>query len=380
MLSRAMSQRSVMIRPATQATGGMMQYLLTIVVILVIFWAVAIGLYFAFGRKKATSTTEAEEYQCAPAKNGTLLANKQIICSMRSDKAENTYVKIPGGICHIYVATDLVDGSGRVRGGTALNVELLQSLNRGDALVSVPYDILKSQKDTFIPSLQEFMKGPPHRFRRSFTGIEVRSIPLAEVNDAVKMNALDDMIKEVTNAEPKVKTVIATVDIPYGSTGTIAKPNLPSVAIVVAFIHYDCQTPYTARAPNDKTHITSMNTAILSGWGRPCLSVNMAGLYFGKTSAWGQPAGECRRVPYCTTFQYKTSDPASGSMRSPTTNADAYAFDSKETMQRKAELMSQNGCIYVDQIEYDHEDCQCKGNNAHFEPYPLLRAIYEGMK
>ncbi|KAL3197848.1 hypothetical protein MRX96_044664 [Rhipicephalus microplus] len=57
MMSRAMSQRSVVIRPATQETGGMMQYLLTIVFLICTFWVVVGVLYFIYGKRGSGKTT-----------------------------------------------------------------------------------------------------------------------------------------------------------------------------------------------------------------------------------------------------------------------------------------------------------------------------------
>nr|XP_054922751.1 uncharacterized protein LOC129382677 [Dermacentor andersoni] len=61
MMSRAMSQRSVVIRPATQETGGMMQYLLTIVFLICAFWVVIGALYFIYGKRGAGKTTPDDE-------------------------------------------------------------------------------------------------------------------------------------------------------------------------------------------------------------------------------------------------------------------------------------------------------------------------------
>ncbi|EEC09010.1 hypothetical protein IscW_ISCW006836 [Ixodes scapularis] len=48
MMSHMRSNMSVVMRPSTQATGGMMQYLLTLIFVLVLFWATIFVVYFVF--------------------------------------------------------------------------------------------------------------------------------------------------------------------------------------------------------------------------------------------------------------------------------------------------------------------------------------------
>ncbi|CAN8014230.1 unnamed protein product [Ixodes persulcatus] len=48
MMSQMRSNMSVVMRPSTQATGGMMQYLLTLIFVLVLFWATVLVVYGIF--------------------------------------------------------------------------------------------------------------------------------------------------------------------------------------------------------------------------------------------------------------------------------------------------------------------------------------------
>lgn len=396
MMSRAMSQRSVMIRPATQETGGMMQYLLTIVVLIIVFWAVALGVWFAFVRKPAAKTTTDADVtpddKCSSPVTGVmednLLPGKQIICSVASAKAQDLYVKIPGGICHIFVATDLVQSGGTIIGVTAFHVEYLRAINKGDALVSVGYKVLMDNEATFISSLNTFMKGPQHRIGRSFTGIEVRGIPLEAVGNATAMTQLDAAIGRVQSAMQTASAmrltdvmVIATVDIlPSRAPGTaIPKPNLPKVKTLVAFVHHTCSnSPLTARVPNDLTRISALRTD-LSGWGNPCLSVYMGGLRYEGAAGWNQPATSCTPLNYCEATKLNGAQDSTTMSVTRLENAKAIAYDSVNTMQTKVAGLSSSKCIYADHIEFDEQDCKCSGRSARFNAFPLLTAVRGGM-
>ncbi|CAN7975216.1 unnamed protein product [Ixodes persulcatus] len=48
MMSQMRSNMSVVMRPSTQATGGMMQYLLTLIFVLVLFWATVLVVFSIF--------------------------------------------------------------------------------------------------------------------------------------------------------------------------------------------------------------------------------------------------------------------------------------------------------------------------------------------
>ncbi|KAH8022398.1 hypothetical protein HPB51_023966 [Rhipicephalus microplus] len=98
MMSRAMSQRSVVIRPATQETGGMMQYLLTIVFLICTFWVVVGVLYFIYGKRALSS-------------------GKTVICSVRQSNARELWVFLPEGICSVFVALGLTLSDGTVQQG-----------------------------------------------------------------------------------------------------------------------------------------------------------------------------------------------------------------------------------------------------------------------
>lgn len=374
----------------------MMQYLLTIVVLIIVFWAVALGVWFAFVRKPAAKTTTDADVtpddKCPPPVTGPmedkLLPGKQIICSVDSAKSQDLYVKIPGGICHTFVATDLVQPGGTIIGVTAFHVEYLRAINKGDALVSVGYQVLMDNENTFISSLNTFMKGPPHRIGRSFTGIEVRGITLEAAGNATAMTQLDAAIGRVQSAMQTASagrltdvTVIATVDIlPTRAPGTaIPRPNLPKVKTLVAFVHVTCRnSPLTARLPNDLKRINALRTD-LNGWGNPCLSVNMAGLSFEGAAGWDQSATSCRDLNYCEATKLNGAQDSTTMSVTRLESAKAIAYDSINTMRTKVAGLSSSKCIYADHIEFDEQDCKCSGKSTRFKAFPLLNAVLDGM-
>ncbi|XP_077557950.1 uncharacterized protein LOC144173359 [Haemaphysalis longicornis] len=173
-----------------------------------------------------------------------------------------------------------------------------------------------------------------------------------------------------------MKKAIATINIE--TTAQINMPSLSNVDTVVGFIHYYCQDPLTARAPNNKTYIQAMMLAI-GTWNKKCLSVSLAGLHFSGVSVWGQAASSCTPVNYCKTKQYTILDATSDSITSATSGDTRYAFDSTATMRNKVGMFKQYGCIYVDHLEEDHEDCRCSPKGQKFPAFPLLTAVLSGM-
>ncbi|XP_054922704.1 uncharacterized protein [Dermacentor andersoni] len=117
-----------------------------------------------------------------------------VICSVRQDSSQNLWVRLPEGVCHVFVALGLTQSDGSVQEGLALSVERLRAVDGAQALVSVDYAVLTSNTDGFGRSLNTFMGNVPARFKRHFDGIEVRGIPVADYTDASKMTALNTAI------------------------------------------------------------------------------------------------------------------------------------------------------------------------------------------
>lgn len=389
MMSRAMSQRSVVIRPATQETGGMMQYLLTIVFLICTFWVVVGVLYFIYGKRGAGKTTPDDESGVAvPVCPGTadggkpnLLSGKTIICSVRHDSSMNLWVRLPEGICHVFVALGLTQSDGSVQEGLALSVERLRAVDGAKALVSVDYAVIKSNTDGFGRSLNTFMSNVPSHFKRHFDGIEVRGIPVADYVDDSKMTALNTAIGAVKTAVAKVQRVIATVAIPLSwqaPGGKLAKSaTLTNADTTVAQIHYLPSSGSCTTLPSNSVSRMDEIKSVISSWNQPCISIMLGAIIYTGASGKGAAAQGCSLYRYCKAESLKASSDliADAKSRGKKKAADYIIYDTPDQIQEKAGRARDRGCLYVDHIELDDANCSCQTK----EQFPLLSRVRKGL-
>ncbi|XP_077488965.1 uncharacterized protein LOC144099490 isoform X2 [Amblyomma americanum] len=386
MLSRAMSQRSVVIRPATQETGGMMQYLLTIIFLICTFWVVVGALYFFYNKKPPKTSTEDDIDDSRPPTScpGTIdqgkpaLLSKTIVCSVPHNSAFNLWVYLPEGICGAFVALGLTRADGTVQQGAALSVERLSSIDRTKALVSVDYSVVTANSAKFGNSLKSFLEtNTQTRFKRLFDGIEVRGIPVADYQDNSKMAALSTAIAAVRGAAPKVQRVIATLAVPPGVSTPAQSTALTGVDTVFVHIHNPpASGNCAAQPPNSVARITQTLSA-MSSWNKVCLSILLGAMLFRGAGSVNAAATECAVHDFCK------ADAAAGG-REKISDADSFwkrvgsdlvIYDSPEGIESKVRKLRDKGCIYVDHIELDDHNCTCQKSTQ----FPLLSSVRKGM-
>ncbi|XP_075551262.1 uncharacterized protein LOC142584846 isoform X1 [Dermacentor variabilis] len=368
----------------------MMQYLLTIVFLICTLWVVVGVLYFIYGKRGAGKTTPDDESGVAvPSCPGTadggkpsLLYGKLVICSVRQDSSANLWVRLPEGVCHVFVALGLTQSDGSVQEGLALSVERLRAVDGAQALVSVDYAVLTSNTDGFGRSLNTFMGNVPSRFKRHFNGIEVRGIPVADYTDAGKMTALNTAIGAVKTSVSKVQRVIATVAIPLAwkaPGGTLAKSaSLTNVDTTVAQIHYIPGSGSCNALPSNSISRMDEIKSVISSWDRPCISIMLGAILYTGASGKGSSAQSCTLYRYCKAETQKSPSEviADAKSRGKKKGSDYIIYDTPDQIQEKAGRAKDRGCLYVDHIELDDADCQCQ----HKEQFPLLSRVRKGLQ
>ncbi|XP_077499028.1 uncharacterized protein LOC144110086 isoform X3 [Amblyomma americanum] len=349
MLSRAMSQRSVVIRPATQETGGMIQYLLTIVFLLCVFWAIVGVLLYMYRKPKPNPDSPTENGPCPGTVDGekpALLTGKTIYCSVQHEKAINLSVFVPEGVCHVFVALGLTQSNGSVLEGNAVSVERLRAVDRTpEAYVSVGYRVLVSKKDAFKDSLKDFMDRYPAPWSDRFQGIEVRGVPLADYQNDATMDTLNTAIADVKAGVTKVQKVIATLTLPIisGLPTTIAESaKLTNVDKVIAQTHYIPDPASCNVRPANSFALMEQAKNSMAAWkNKPCPSMLLGSLRYREADKENKPAGSCDVKTFC-----------------------------------EATAGRDMGCLYVDRIELDDAQCKCQNTRQ----FPLLTNVRTGME
>lgn len=365
MLSRAMSQRSVVIRPATQDTGGMMQYLLTIVFLVVVFW-VCVFVYMQFFAAKE------------------LLIDSTIYCSVVHRKAINLSVFLPEGVCHVFVALGLISSDGTVHEGYAVSVERLRAVDpKALAFVSIDYAVLTATKDRFKTSLEKFVNTYNNQFWRDrFQGFEIRGVPLADYLDDNKMAALNAIIGEVKTQVAKIDRVIATLVLPASGVPAVIKEStsVPNLNKVIVQTHYlpELSASCTVRPANNPNRMEEVANATHLWSRRPCPSILLGGLFFGGATKEKATASSCELAHLCKARPRDTpagSETANRVSLIRRVSSNSYIYDTETKIKAKARKGKVAGCLYVDHIELDDANCTCQDRDQ----FPLLSSVRKGM-
>ncbi|XP_077499025.1 uncharacterized protein LOC144110086 isoform X1 [Amblyomma americanum] len=387
MLSRAMSQRSVVIRPATQETGGMIQYLLTIVFLLCVFWAIVGVLLYMYRKPKPNPDSPTENGPCPGTVDGekpALLTGKTIYCSVQHEKAINLSVFVPEGVCHVFVALGLTQSNGSVLEGNAVSVERLRAVDRTpEAYVSVGYRVLVSKKDAFKDSLKDFMDRYPAPWSDRFQGIEVRGVPLADYQNDATMDTLNTAIADVKAGVTKVQKVIATLTLPIisGLPTTIAESaKLTNVDKVIAQTHYIPDPASCNVRPANSFALMEQAKNSMAAWkNKPCPSMLLGSLRYREADKENKPAGSCDVKTFCEADQaseivHETLNKESALRKK--SLRDWFIYDTPNKIRIKATAGRDMGCLYVDRIELDDAQCKCQNTRQ----FPLLTNVRTGME
>ncbi|KAH6923053.1 hypothetical protein HPB50_021383 [Hyalomma asiaticum] len=373
MLSRAMSQRSVVIRPATQDTGGMMQYLLTIVFLIVVFW-VCVFVYIQFFRaKEAVGVVRIHAAVVIDillrisdkltTDSGDGLSNASLVDSLIRSFTGMTHKN--KGQCYRGACYDDTSAATLL-----LRRELFQTGMTGAdpkalALVSVDYGILTTKKDNFKNSLEKFLTTYSNVFWRDrFQGFEIRGVPLADYLNDAKMAALN--------------TIVNTA----AANATKAWSSKPCPSILLGGLFFAGATAERATASSCRIATlceTAAANATKAWSSKPCPSILLGGLFFAGATAERATASSCRIATLCEAHprgKPAGSETAGRVALIRRASTDSFIYDTETKIQAKAKRARAARCLYVDHIELDDANCTCQDRDQ----FPLLSSVRKGME